>query len=158
MDAMVEFLVKLTLAIFLGGAIGLERSVSNKSAGFRTMILICMSSTLFIKIGMYMLENQAVFGQISMAVIVGNTIAGIGFLGAGAIIKNSGEAGMAVEGLTTAATIWFVSGIGLLIGGGLYAHAIIATVYALVILLLFGSLEKSVVSYIKVKAKRKRWF
>lgn len=158
MDFTVEFLVKLSLAIFLGGAIGLERSVNNKSAGFRTMILICMSSTLFMKIGMYMLENQAIFGQVSMAVIVGNTIAGIGFLGAGSIIKNNGDSGMAVEGLTTAATIWFVAGIGLLIGGGLYGHATIATGYALIVLLLFGGLEKNAVNYIKIKAKRKHWF
>lgn len=144
-----EFLIKLTLAIVLGGLIGLERSVSNKSAGFRTMMLICMSSTLFIKIGMYMLSKPELFGQVSVAVIVGNTIAGIGFLGAGSIIKSNGEAGTAVEGLTTAATIWFVAGIGLLLGSGLYWHAIVATVYALIILLLFGRVEKVAVSYIK---------
>lgn len=148
-----EFLIKLTLAIVLGGLIGLERSVNNKSAGFRTMMLICMSSTLFIKIGMYMVGNSQIFGQVSVAVIVGHTIAGIGFLGAGSIIKNNGETGAAVEGLTTAATIWFVAGIGLLVGSGLFWHAIVATVYALVILLVFSSVEKRAVSYIKSKHK-----
>ncbi len=149
-----EFLFKLTLAIILGGLIGLERSVSNKSAGFRTMILICMSSTLFIKIGMYMVDNPALFGQVSIAVIIGNTIAGIGFLGAGSIIKTHGDTGAAVEGLTTAATIWFVAGIGLLIGGGLFWHAIVATLYTLAILLLFGRIEKAAVNYIATKRKR----
>lgn len=149
-----EFLLKLTLAIVLGGLIGLERSVNNKSAGFRTMMLICMSSTLFIKIGMYMFSRPELFGQISIAVIIGNTIAGIGFLGAGSIIKSNGESGTAVEGLTTAATIWFVAGIGLLLGSGLYWHAILATVYALVILLLFGRIEKIMVSYIRSRHKR----
>jgi putative Mg2+ transporter-C (MgtC) family protein len=151
--ATIDFLTKITLAVLFGGAIGLERSIHNKSAGFRTMILICMSSTMFMKIGMFMLANPVTFGQVSIAVIVGNTITGIGFLGAGSIIKNDPTRGSAIEGLTTAATIWFVAGIGLLLGIGLYLPAFLSTAYALITLLLFSNVEHKLVEAIRSRKK-----
>lgn len=151
-----DFIVKLTLAMILGGMIGLERSAHNKAAGFRTMMFICMSATMFIKVGFYMVQSPELFGPVNMAIIVGNAITGIGFLGAGSIIRSNNQESKTfiVEGLTTAATIWFVAGIGFLVGISLYLHAIAATVYSLLILMLFSRFEMRMVKAFKNNLKK----
>src|ERR1043166_8297676 len=105
-------LVKLLFALVLGGLIGWEREFSDKPAGFRTITLICVGSTLFT---IFSLKIGTVSGSDSSR-IAAQIVTGIGFLGAGAIIRR----GEAVSGLTTAATIWFVASIGMGVGGGYY--------------------------------------
>jgi putative Mg2+ transporter-C (MgtC) family protein len=134
---LLEITLKLLLAVALGGMIGLERESSLKPAGFRTNVLICLSAT------MMMILSDLFFGtdpapsgdRMRMAAAV---ITGIGFLGAGTIIQARG----AITGLTTAATIWSVAGLGLVIGSGFYAVALILTLIIILTLILFRRLEE----------------
>ena len=114
-----DLLVRLVLAVVLGGAIGWERESSNKPAGLRTNILICVGAALFtdlsIRFGGFAIEGAVR----DPARIAAQIITGIGFLGAGTIIQARGT----VTGLTTAATLWVVAGIGMSVGSGSYAEA-----------------------------------
>ena len=131
--------VKLLLAFACGAAIGLERELSDKPAGLRTNMLICVGSTLITMLSIHLAitysEVQRVIGDPSR--IAGEMISGIGFLGAGAIIQARGS----VHGLTTAATIWVMAGIGLAIGSGAYGWAVVTTVMLLAILFALGRFE-----------------
>lgn len=128
-----EDLIKLLLALVLGGLIGWERELYDKPAGFRTNTLICVGATLFtifsLKIGTIPATDSAR--------IAAQIVSGIGFLGAGAIIRR----GEAVLGLTTAATIWFVASIGMGIGAGYYLTSCAGTILALAILVIFRKVE-----------------
>ncbi len=127
----IDLLLKLTLAVVLGGIIGIERELSGKPAGLRTNILICLGSTLLmdlsVRVGMV---DGARVGD--PARIAAQVVSGIGFLGAGTIMQARG----AVLGLTTAATIWVVAAIGLTLGAGMFLEATGAT--AIVAFVLFG--------------------
>jgi putative Mg2+ transporter-C (MgtC) family protein len=129
-------LLKLLLSLVLGGLIGWERELYDKPAGFRTNTLICVGSTLFT---IFSLKTGTIPGTDS-ARIAAQIVSGIGFLGAGAIIRR----GEAVLGLTTAATIWFVASIGMGVGAGYYLTSSIGTALALAILLLFRKFENVV--------------
>jgi putative Mg2+ transporter-C (MgtC) family protein len=112
--------------VALGGLIGLERESSHKPAGFRTNILICIGSTMMMILSGLLLESQENGGDFTR--IAAAVITGMGFIGAGSIIQARGM----VLGLTTAATLWAVAGLGLVIGAGFF---IIALIYAAVIIL-----------------------
>jgi putative Mg2+ transporter-C (MgtC) family protein len=111
--------LKLFLAAILGGMIGLERELRDKPAGLRTNILICVGSTLFMSISTRV--AQVLGGDPTR--IAAQIISGIGFLGAGAVLHSHGF----VLGLTTAATIWVVAGIGMALGSGMYSLAVFVT-------------------------------
>jgi putative Mg2+ transporter-C (MgtC) family protein len=136
MPVSAEDLIKLLFALFLGGLIGWERELYDKPTGLRTNTLICVGSTLFT---VFSLKIGTVPGTDS-ARIAAQIVSGIGFLGAGAIIRR----GEAVLGLTTAATIWFVASIGMGIGAGYYVISSVGTALALAILLVFRKLENLV--------------
>lgn len=121
-----EIILKLLLAVALGGLIGLERESSHKAAGFRTNILICIGSTMVMILSGLLLEGRESGGDFTR--IAAAVITGMGFIGAGSIIQARGM----VMGLTTAATLWAVAGLGLVIGAGFF---IIALIYAAVIIL-----------------------
>ena len=121
-------LLKLVLAIVIGGSIGLEREIHNKSAGFRTISLITIGATLFTLV-------SSKFGD---SRIVANIVAGVGFLGAGVIMRDEGR----VKGLTTASTIWLAAALGMAIGIGQYALTFVFAAAALVVLWLFARLDK----------------
>jgi putative Mg2+ transporter-C (MgtC) family protein len=108
--------------------IGAEREYRNKSAGLRTIILICMGSTIFTIVSI----NSA--HPTEAARIASNIVTGIGFLGAGAIMRD----GLSVSGLTTASTIWVAAALGLAVGAGQFEMAIIATIFVLVVLVAFN--------------------
>jgi putative Mg2+ transporter-C (MgtC) family protein len=131
MDNLYEDLTKLALAIILGSIIGAEREYRTKSAGFRTLILVCVGSTLFtifsIRIGIGNPDR-----------IAANIITGIGFLGAGVIFRS----GDRVTGVTTATTIWMAAAIGMGIGSGEYIICSLATIVTLLILYGFTKLEQ----------------
>jgi putative Mg2+ transporter-C (MgtC) family protein len=122
-----EMVLRLVLATVLGGAIGIQRELTGKEAGLRTNMLICLGSAAFT-----VLSLQAFPGS-DPARLAAGIAAGVGFIGAGVILHRTGGV---VVGLTTAATIWAVAGIGIAAGAGKYIIAVAITVLALVILFL----------------------
>lgn len=133
--------MRLILALILSGVIGFEREINNHAAGFRTHILVGVSSTLLMLMSLYGFESymEAHSGYVNFdpARIPSYVVSGIGFLGAGTIIVN----GMTVKGLTTAASIWAVAGLGLVVGIGMYDIAILTTIIILLSLVLLNKLE-----------------
>jgi putative Mg2+ transporter-C (MgtC) family protein len=111
-----EIILRLSFAAFLGASIGVERDVHRRPAGIRTSLFVCLGSALFT-----ILSNEIAhrFGDSSGTRIASNLVQGIGFLGAGAILRESGT----LVGMTTAATIFVEAAIGMAAGGGLYAVA-----------------------------------
>ena len=127
-----EILLRVVLAAVLGGAIGFERELREREAGLRTHLLVSVGAALFTMVSAYAwtdwrfsTEEGLVFDPTRVAAQV---VTGIGFLGAGAIIRQ----GLSVRGLTTAATLWVVAAIGMATGAGYYAAAVITTVLVLV--------------------------
>ena len=129
------FLLRGGFAILCGGIIGVERERRGKPAGFRTNILICFGSALYMLVGDLLLDAQKTPGLDTR--IAAQVVTGIGFLGAGAILHSRG----AVTGLTSAATIWVVAGIGLLIGAGFPGLALLTTLLVLAALEALSHLE-----------------
>ena len=124
--------MKLIAAVLAGGAIGIERELRSKSAGFRTMILICLGSTLFTVL------SQAIGHATSPDRIASNIIVGIGFIGAGVIFRGESRA----TGITTAATIWITAALGICIGIGWFSVAAAACLLILAILVLFSLMDQ----------------
>lgn len=133
----VEIVLRLLLAAALGGAIGLEREALNKSAGFRTHTLVSVGSCLMmiISISIYLQFHREV--NADPARIAAQVVSGIGFLGAGTILRS----GVNIKGLTTAATLWVVAGIGLAVGAGVYLAALATTIIVFVSLEYLTKLE-----------------
>jgi putative Mg2+ transporter-C (MgtC) family protein len=131
-----DLLAKLALAVILGGAIGLERELKSKPAGLRTNILICLGAALIthmsIQIGF---QDGKWVGDPTR--IAAQIVSGVGFLGAGTILHG----GATVTGLTSAATIWVVAGIGIAIGGGNYVAATGTTALVTIVLAWLGRVE-----------------
>jgi putative Mg2+ transporter-C (MgtC) family protein len=121
-----DYLIRLGLSILCGSILGLERQYKNKTAGFRTIVLICMGSAIFTLIAQ----------QVNLGVNI-NVITGIGFIGAGVIFKDN----IAVSGLTTAAVIWTSAAIGMAVGAGDYMLGILSSVITVTALTLFHILE-----------------
>jgi putative Mg2+ transporter-C (MgtC) family protein len=128
--------LKLVLAALLGGIIGIEREIRDKPAGLRTNILICVGSTLFMSISTKVAELLG--GDPTR--IAAQIISGIGFLGAGAVLHSHGF----VLGLTTAATIWVVAGVGMALGSGMYAVAVFTTAISLATLCFLARIEDKI--------------
>ena len=134
-DLLSKTMVRLTLAAFLGGIIGLERAIKRRPAGLRTNMFICFGSAMFT-----ILSNElaAEWGIGDHTRIAAQIIPGIGFIGAGSILHAKGG----VSGLTTAATLFVVASIGMACGGGLYLLAIFATMLIYLALHVLGLLER----------------
>ena len=124
----VEMVLRLLLASALGAIIGYQRERAGKPAGLRTHVLICIGAALFTIDSLYGFGATA-----DPARVAAGIVAGIGFLGAGAIIHREGGL---VAGLTTAATIWAVAAVGLAAGAGLYLVSAVTTILILIVLLL----------------------
>jgi putative Mg2+ transporter-C (MgtC) family protein len=132
-----DLLVKLLLAVLLGGIIGFEREIAGKPAGLRTNILICIGACLLMdmstRIGL--LPSGERIGD--PARIAAQVVSGVGFLGAGTIMQSQGV----VTGLTSAATIWVVAAIGMTVGAGYYVEGVGAGLLVTFVLAGLGSLE-----------------
>ena len=128
---------KLLLAAILGGLLGFEREASGKAAGLRTHMLVAMGAAMFLAIAQLLGITAVESGRVMQGVI-----AGVGFLGAGAILKSSKNGKEDVKGLTTAAGIWFTAAIGVAVGVGEESAAIICTAVALVVLLVVPLISK----------------
>jgi len=129
-----ESLLRLALAAILGGLIGVERELREREAGLRTHLLVALGSALFTIVGAYgfdaFLNTGASVVRADPTRIAAQIVTGIGFLGAGAIIRQ----GLSVRGLTTAATLWVVAAVGLAAGAGYYSVAVITTALVLIAL------------------------
>lgn len=138
-----EIFLKLCLAAALGGLIGLEREASGKPAGFRTNLLICMGAALLTELSRSVaLEPGSTSSfHADPGRIAAQIVSGIGFLGAGTIMKARG----AVTGLTTAATLWVVAAIGMCVGAGAYVPALLATTIAVFALFFLYRVEDQVI-------------
>lgn len=141
-----SILFRLVLAAILSGVIGFEREFHGRAAGFRTHILLCVGSTLIMLTSMHIFDIYSAKTAIDPARIAAGVITGIGFLGAGTIMHSRS----AVRGLTTAASLWVVAGIGLAVGSGFYYGSIITTILTIVTLMFFSRLEHAMI--------RKDWY
>ncbi|HEU4402124.1 MAG TPA: MgtC/SapB family protein [Candidatus Polarisedimenticolia bacterium] len=133
-----DFLPKALLAIACGGLIGVEREMKKKPAGFRTNILICLGSMLFMWLSEQVAAGVAAGRPADPGRIAAQVVTGIGFLGAGTIIQSRGH----ITGLTSAAMIWVVSAIGMSIGAGFRIIGVIATGLILLVLVGLGLIER----------------
>jgi putative Mg2+ transporter-C (MgtC) family protein len=133
--------LRIVISLLLGGLIGLEREWHNHAAGFRTHILVCVGATMIMLLSIYGFGDFANEYNVRMdpARLAAQVVSGIGFLGAGAIIRN----GSSISGLTTAASIWVVAAIGLCVGAGFFFGAVLVTVLVIIILVLLNKFEKS---------------
>jgi putative Mg2+ transporter-C (MgtC) family protein len=130
-----EIVLRLSLAALLGAVIGIERDLRRRPAGIRTSAFVCMGSALFTLLSFQLAK---MYGDTSSTRIASNLVQGIGFLGAGAILREAGG----LVGLTTAATIFVEAAIGMAVGGGLYAVGGYATGVVLFGLVCMGWLAR----------------
>lgn len=143
----IMMVVRLVLAAILGGIVGIERGSGDRPAGFRTHILVCVGSALFMLVSMYgfdeltpaeALHEGDLGARRDSARIAAQVVSGIGFLGAGTILHE----GLTIRGLTTAASLWMVSAIGLAVGSGMFFLSIMATIITMITLVTFHTWEK----------------
>jgi len=133
----IEIATRLLAATLLGGLIGIEREVHGKEAGFRTYSLVSLGAALAMVLSTQIYEMYPE-ANVDPGRIAAQVVTGIGFLGAGAIIRAPG----AVKGITTAAGIWAVAGIGLACGLAQYKPAIMTTLLVLVVLMFFSHIDR----------------
>lgn len=136
-DQLVRVLVRLVAAAFVGAIIGLQRQHAHKPAGLRTHMLVSLGSAVFV---LAPLELHVPIGEVGR--VIQGVAAGIGFIGAGAILKRNDESD--VQGLTTAAGIWLTAGVGVAIGLGAIGVALLATLLTWFILSVIGHFERRI--------------
>ena len=130
-----EICLRLVLACAMGGIIGYERQMRHKSAGLRTNMLVALGACLIMILSQALYDNVEGKTNADPARLAAQVVSGIGFLGAGAIMKE----GLTVTGLTTAATLWVVAGVGLAVGAGFYLGAGVTTA---IVFLILGNLSR----------------
>ena len=133
----VTVVVRLFLAALMGGLVGLERESVNRPAGFRTHVLVCVGSALIMMVSMDMYAMYRGMTDADPTRIAAQVVSGIGFLGAGTIMRE----GVNVRGLTTAASLWVVAGVGLAVGAGPYIPAVTTVFIVLFTLVLLSRFE-----------------
>ena len=141
-----QIVIRLLLALFLSGLIGFEREAHGRAAGLRTHILVCMGATLIMMTSMHIFDVYQGKATLDPARMAAQVVSGIGFLGAGTIIRFRAS----IRGLTTAASLWATAGICIAVGSGFYTGACATTALLLVALLFLPRLEGSLV--------RKDWY
>lgn len=137
MLAETEFIIRIVLAVALGILVGLEREMHERPAGLRTHVLVCVGAALFVTLAFCLTADAP--DPTAQARVIAGVVTGIGFLGAGAIIRHKDK----VEGLTTAADIWVIAAIGAAIGIGYYTAAAVTAVLVFIVLW-FGKAVKHV--------------
>jgi putative Mg2+ transporter-C (MgtC) family protein len=135
-----DMLAKLGLATLLGGLIGLEREMHSQPAGLRTHMVVCLGSCLVMLVSIYMWKLDP--AKADPGRIAAQVVTGIGFLGAGAIMRF----GMSVKGLTTAACLWTAAAIGLAVGAGYWKAGAAATGFTLFAIFVFDRVEKAFIT------------
>lgn len=141
-----EILIKISVSLVLGLIIGLEREMTNKTAGLRTHILICLGSTVFTILSLHGFADGVIHDGVRIqndpARIAAQILTGIGFIGGGAVLHH----GINVYGLTTAATIWITASLGMAVGVGSYELAVITTLVTFIVLVVIRKFESGVLS------------
>ncbi len=142
-----EILIKIGISLVLGLIIGLEREMTNKTAGLRTHILICLGSTVFTILSLHGFTSQTIQNGIIIqndpARIAAQILTGIGFIGGGAVLHY----GINIYGVTTAATIWITASLGMAVGVGSYMLAIVTTLITFIVLVVIRKFENSFLSH-----------
>jgi putative Mg2+ transporter-C (MgtC) family protein len=136
----IEIIGRILLAAVIGGLIGIEREVNNRPAGLRTHVLVTLGATLIMLISIDGFDTLKTSGEADPARLAAQVVSGIGFLGAGTIMRT----GANISGLTTAASLWVSAGIGLGIGAGYYLGTIFTAVIVLLTLMSLRILERKV--------------
>ncbi|WP_312198392.1 MgtC/SapB family protein [Anaerospora hongkongensis] len=134
----IDTLMRLSVAFVLGGLIGYERQSQSKAAGLRTHVLVCLGSCLVMILSLNIYQSVQGLTNADPARLAAQVVSGVGFLGAGTIMKE----GATVTGLTTAASLWVVSGVGLAVGCGYYSGAFYTTFLILLTLALLLRIDK----------------
>ena len=135
-----QVMVRLLLSVVLSGLIGFERQMHRRTAGLRTHILVGLGSCLIMLTSIYVFDIYIDRVFLDPGRIAAGVITGIGFLGAGAIIRDT----EGIKGLTTAASLWVVAGLGLSVGCGFYVAGLFTTVLSLIVLLFLRHIEAKV--------------
>lgn len=136
-----ELTLRLLAATLIGSAIGLDRELRSKPAGVRTHALVALGAALLVVVSVRLSIVNGHFDGNSVSRVIQGIIAGVGFLGGGAILKSMNHQSEAVHGLTTAASIWVVASLGVACGAGQWIAALIALALALIVLVLGGPAE-----------------
>jgi putative Mg2+ transporter-C (MgtC) family protein len=137
----IDIIIKLVLSVLLGGMIGMDRQLTNKLAGIKTQVIVCMGSTIFTYLSINSFSGPDINQQILVAQparVAAQILTGIGFIGGGVILKTRGN----VYGVTTAATLWIVASIGMAVGTGDYFLAIISTIITIIVLVFIRKFER----------------
>jgi len=137
LDQLID-VVRLVVAAILGGIVGLERQQRHKSAGLRTHILVCLGSCLVMILSYKVYAGVQGLTNADPARLAAQVVSGIGFLGAGTIMKE----GLTIKGLTTAASLWVVAGVGLAVGAGYYLGAVVTTALSVIALTYLPRFER----------------
>jgi len=132
-----EMIFRLTVAFLLSGLIGLEREWRRHEAGLRTHMLVCLGSTLIMLTSLHVFDIYKMHASVDPTRIAAGVIAGIGFLGAGTIMRSQDR----IRGLTTASTLWVVAALGLSVGCGFFKTAVYVTFLVLLVLLFLRNIE-----------------
>lgn len=140
--------LKIFLTVLLCGIIGAEREGRNKGAGIRTHILVGVGSALIVLTSFHVFDIYKDITVVDPTRMITGVVTGIGFLCAGTIIQGGGK-GFQVSGLTTAATLWIVSGIGMAVGAGHYSGAIIVSIVVFLVLVGLRSFERTLAEKVK---------
>jgi putative Mg2+ transporter-C (MgtC) family protein len=149
----IDIVIRLGLAFLAGGIIGFERSSRRQVAGLRTHILICLGAALLMLLSIWLPEQFAPSAGGDPGRIAAQVVSGIGFLGAGAIIR----LGNNIKGLTTAASLWLIAAVGMAIGAGMYVAAAAAEAFSLITLILLNRMEKKVFPVVRNKLLELRY-
>ena len=155
----IDFIIRIGAALVLGFLLGLERELTNKNAGLRTHILVCLGACVFTIISIYGFPSYATGDNVIVdqatgirdtGRVVAQVVSGIGFIGAGAVLRN----GPMIIGLTTAATLWLSAAIGMTCGVGMYGLATIATLASVAVLTVIRVFERKILPSSVKKTRR----
>ena len=155
----VDYVIRLLIALALGFSLGLERELTNKYAGLRTHILVCLGACIFTLISIYGFPTFAngdnviitnATGIRDTSRVAAQIVTGIGFIGAGTVLRN----GPMVFGLTTAATLWIAASIGMACGAGMYGLAVVSTIISVAVLTLIRIFERQILPSSGKQVKR----
>ena len=136
----IDILVRLVIALLLGGLVGIERTLAGKTAGMRTYALVSMGSALFMLVSIIVSAQMVGLASFNPLLLAPQILVGIGFIGAGLVFHNNRD--MRTSGLTSAAGLWVAAGVGMACGFHLYALAIIAALLTLLIFTILWYVEK----------------